>query len=157
MSAHRPSLPSGAWQLRVMPVSPTSLIPTQMSAHSPSRKFRRRQGKVATEASMTLHSHWFSGLLRTLWYCMLGGPGGTDGSHGAGHCHLARCHGERAKQQNAPWELAQQSPAVCPQGPTYSLHPNCSLYHHCRVRPVFSQPFPAHMPDAVTPKTREVL
>lgn len=84
VAAHRPSLPSGACQLMVMPVSPTSLIPTQMSAHGPSRKFRRRQGKVATEASMTLHSHWFSGLLRTLWYRMLGGPGGTDGSNGAG-------------------------------------------------------------------------
>lgn len=110
--AHRPFFPGGACQLMVIPASPTSLIPMQMSAHSPSRKFGRRQGKVVTEASMTLHSHWFSGLLRTLWYCMLGGLGGTDGSNRAGHHHPAQCHGEKAEQQNAPWELTQQISAV---------------------------------------------
>lgn len=111
-AARRPSLHSGACQLMVILFSPTSPNPTQMSAHSPVRKFRKRQGKVATEASMTLHSHWCSGLLRTLWYHMLGGPGGTDGSNGAG----------ALPPSTMPWR--EDWAAECPLGASSAV-PSC--------------------------------
>ena len=53
--------------------------------HTPSHKLERcRQGKVVAEESMTLHSHWFSRLLRTPWYCAVGGPGGFGGGSSSG-------------------------------------------------------------------------
>lgn len=60
---------------------------------------------MVAEDGMTLHSHWFSGLLRTTWYCTVGGPGGPggkEGSNGGGGATMCRDAVERRPSSRMP-------------------------------------------------------
>ena len=146
----------------VMALCPIPLIPMQVSGHRPSYRFRWRQGKVVAEDGMTLHSHWFSGPLRTPWYCTKGGPGGREGSiWGGGHHHLPWCCGEKAEQQDAclgsssvvsscvttgdrfPLCIPILSPAVSAGLDSMFTEPSFSprLIDWCRLKPKTSEVF----------------
>lgn len=133
-----PSSSTACWLMRIA-LCVLFSIPIQVMEHTPSHKLERcRQGKVVAEESMTLHSHWFSRLLRTPWYCAVGGPGGFGGREGrSGTGSTSTCHdaAERSLSSGMPaWDLGLQSPAMWLLGMDFlSLHPNHFPYSDYRV------------------------